>query len=44
MLLLIICIIKEEKEKWVTLSRRNVIDPTLDLEKILQRESSKHEI
>ena len=38
MLLLIICIIKEEKEKWVTLCRRNVIDPTLDLEKILKED------
>ena len=28
---------QREKQKWVTLSRKHVIDPTLNLEEILQK-------
>ena len=29
---------QREKQKWVTLSRKHVIDPTLNLEEILQKQ------
>ena len=34
---------QREKQKWVTLSRKHVIDPTLNLEEILQKQPRNKE-